>query len=361
MDEVEVVVFLPDYYCGVLYLLCLWVSSLTPASQSEVGSWSPYRPVEAAGETFGANSQDRMTRKSRNQDDGKSRKRSQMLECQVEVVMKMLKPVVEKKRRDRINHSLAELRRLLLFSTSDPRLQNPKIEKAEILDLAVEYLKKWTERRDVRNAVCVSLPHADPNSQAPWRTLGPTEPSAPPLLSIESAGFQQCVSQLSSYMQKITPAQSAHLMEGLKCRSETSRQPKPAEAPDPAPVETICPSDSRGDSPWFLFSSHSPFQPLSCSTPCHEYLSPPPSPWFSPPFPTYGASPPFPSLTCPLAFPPSLSPPSSFFSVSPKLPHTGPVGLHIPLLTSLSHPLNPPQREESAADSVSTMWRPWMR
>lgn len=25
------------------------------------------------------------------------------------------------------------------------RLQNPKIEKAEILDLAVEYLQKWTK------------------------------------------------------------------------------------------------------------------------------------------------------------------------------------------------------------------------
>lgn len=272
------------------------------------------------------------------------------------------------------------------------RLQNPKIEKAEILDLAVEYLKKWTERRDVRNGqsefvtfhgfcvaasphtlplLCVSLPPADPNSQtrAPWRTLGPTEPSPPPLLSIESAGFQQCVSQLSSYMQKITPAQRAHLMEGLKRSSESSRQPKPdlgapAEAPDPASVETICPADSRGDSPWLLFSSHSPFQPLSCSTPCHEYLSPPPSPWFSPAFPAYAASLPFPSLACPLSFPPSLSPPSSstsFFSVSPSLPHTGPVGLHVPLLTSLSPPLNPPQREESAADSVSAMWRPWMR
>lgn len=93
---------------------------------------------------------------------------------------------MEKKRRDRINQSLAELRSLLLQSTSDPvsqvkavksqlflncanvlrsmmfsippacyftrdghqRLQNPKIEKAEILDLAVEYLKKWTDRRD---------------------------------------------------------------------------------------------------------------------------------------------------------------------------------------------------------------------
>uniref|UniRef100_A0A3Q3B6X4 Transcription factor HES-7-like n=1 Tax=Kryptolebias marmoratus TaxID=37003 RepID=A0A3Q3B6X4_KRYMA len=275
-----------------------------------------------------------MTRKPQHQllDDGKSRKR-------------MLKPVVEKKRRDRINQSLAELRSLLLLSTSDPRLQNPKIEKAEILDLAVEYLKKWTDRRKPSN-----------------------ESGTPPLLGMESAGFQQCVSQLSSYMHKITPAQRAHLMEGLKHRAEGSWQPNPdlgapAEAPDAASVEAICPSDARGESPWFLFSSHSPFQPHSCSTPCHGYLSPPPSPWFSPPFPAYAASPPFPAFACPFSFPPSLSPPSSnttVFSVSPTLPHTSPLGLHAPPLTSLRPPLNPPHREEPAANCASAMWRPWM-
>uniref|UniRef100_A0A3Q3B6W4 Transcription factor HES-7-like n=1 Tax=Kryptolebias marmoratus TaxID=37003 RepID=A0A3Q3B6W4_KRYMA len=323
-----------------------------------------------------------MTRKPQHQllDDGKSRKR-------------MLKPVVEKKRRDRINQSLAELRSLLLLSTSDPRLQNPKIEKAEILDLAVEYLKKWTDRRKPSNGQsskslsllvlcccfthalalpCVSLSPstADLNSQsrAPLRTLGPAESGTPPLLGMESAGFQQCVSQLSSYMHKITPAQRAHLMEGLKHRAEGSWQPNPdlgapAEAPDAASVEAICPSDARGESPWFLFSSHSPFQPHSCSTPCHGYLSPPPSPWFSPPFPAYAASPPFPAFACPFSFPPSLSPPSSnttVFSVSPTLPHTSPLGLHAPPLTSLRPPLNPPHREEPAANCASAMWRPWM-
>lgn len=36
------------------------------------------------------------------------------------VSLQVLKPVVEKKRRDRINQSLAELRSLLLKHTSDP-------------------------------------------------------------------------------------------------------------------------------------------------------------------------------------------------------------------------------------------------
>lgn len=41
--------------------------------------------------------------------------------------MKVLKPVVEKKRRDRINHSLAELRGLLLSHTCDPVSSGRKI------------------------------------------------------------------------------------------------------------------------------------------------------------------------------------------------------------------------------------------
>lgn len=31
------------------------------------------------------------------------------------------------------------------------RLQNPKVEKAEILDMAVEYLQKWTDGKNLRN------------------------------------------------------------------------------------------------------------------------------------------------------------------------------------------------------------------
>ncbi|KAM4585671.1 hairy-related 11 [Fundulus diaphanus] len=279
-------------------------------------------------------------------EDGKSRKR-------------ILKPVVEKMRRDRINQSLAELRSLLLRSTSDPRLQNPKIEKAEILDLAVEYLKKWTERTDVNH---------DLRTPAALGKLGATESRGAPLLSSESAGFQQCMAQLNSYMHRIPPTQRTSLAEGLKHHTE-SWEPKlhsghsATKEPDAASVEAACPSESRGEAPWLLFPSHPSFRPLSCSTPCHDYLSPPPSPWFSPSFSTFTASPPFPSFACPFTFPSSLSPPSSntsFLSVSPTLPHTSPLGLHVPPLTSLIPPLHLPHREVSPADSLSTIWRPWM-
>ncbi|XP_029297912.1 hairy-related 11 [Cottoperca gobio] len=283
-------------------------------------------------------------------EDGKSRKR-------------VLKPVVEKKRRDRINQSLAELRSLLLSHTSDPRLQNPKIEKAEILDLAVEYVQKWTDGKSRRKD------STNNHMKTPVVTLHPPESNAPALFTIQSAGFQQCVAQLTSYMHKITPAQRTSLIEGLKHHTE-SQQPnnitpdfnqrgaETAKGPDGLSVEFICTSERREESP--KFPSH--FQPHSCSTPCHDYLSPPPSPWLSPSFSTYATSPPFPSFASHFSFSPSLSPLSSntsFFSFSPKAPHSVPPALHCPPLITLRSPPHPAQREGHPPNYSSSMWRPW--
>ncbi|KAM9211213.1 transcription factor HES-7-like [Leptosomus discolor] len=54
---------------------------------------------------------------------------------------KLLKPLMEKRRRDRMNRSLDRLRLLLLAATCDQRLRNPKVEKAEILQKTVQFLR----------------------------------------------------------------------------------------------------------------------------------------------------------------------------------------------------------------------------
>ncbi|XP_072254981.1 transcription factor HES-4-like [Pyxicephalus adspersus] len=54
---------------------------------------------------------------------------------------KLMKPVIEKRRRDRINQSLEHLRTLLLEATHDESLKNPKAEKADILMKTVQFLK----------------------------------------------------------------------------------------------------------------------------------------------------------------------------------------------------------------------------
>uniref|UniRef100_A0A672HNT7 Hairy-related 5 n=1 Tax=Salarias fasciatus TaxID=181472 RepID=A0A672HNT7_SALFA len=58
------------------------------------------------------------------------------------------KPVMEKRRRERINSSLEALRLLMVDSTDNEKLKNPKVEKAEILESVVQFLK--TERQTDR-------------------------------------------------------------------------------------------------------------------------------------------------------------------------------------------------------------------
>ncbi|XP_049596695.1 hairy-related 5 [Syngnathus scovelli] len=60
------------------------------------------------------------------------------------------KPVMEKRRRDRINRSLETLRVLMLENTHNEKLTNPKVEKAEILESVVQFLKSEKEERGQR-------------------------------------------------------------------------------------------------------------------------------------------------------------------------------------------------------------------
>ncbi|XP_067312714.1 hairy-related 5 isoform X2 [Pseudorasbora parva] len=55
--------------------------------------------------------------------------------------MRVPKPLMEKRRRDRINQSLETLRMLLLENTHNEKLKNPKVEKAEILESVVHFLR----------------------------------------------------------------------------------------------------------------------------------------------------------------------------------------------------------------------------
>ncbi|XP_076879037.1 hairy-related 5 [Brachyhypopomus gauderio] len=60
---------------------------------------------------------------------------------QKDMVRRVAKPLMEKRRRDRINQSLETLRLLLLENTCNEKLKNPKVEKAEILESVVNFLK----------------------------------------------------------------------------------------------------------------------------------------------------------------------------------------------------------------------------
>ncbi|XP_007457869.1 PREDICTED: transcription factor HES-7 isoform X2 [Lipotes vexillifer] len=129
---------------------------------------------------------------------------------------KMLKPLVEKRRRDRINRSLEELRLLLLERTRDQNLRNPKLEKAEILEFAVGYLR---ERSRVE----------PPAAAASGVPRSPAQ-DAEALASCYLSGFRECLLRLAAFAHDASPAARAQLFSAL----QGYLRPKP---PRPEPVD----------------------------------------------------------------------------------------------------------------------------
>ncbi|XP_028272712.1 hairy-related 5 [Parambassis ranga] len=86
-----------------------------------------------------------------------------------QAMRRVTKPVMEKRRRERINHSLEMLRLLMVESTNNEKLNNPKVEKAEILESVVEFLKKDKARERGHQAVTRVLSREQRQSCAPQK------------------------------------------------------------------------------------------------------------------------------------------------------------------------------------------------
>lgn len=69
---------------------------------------------------------------------------------------KWSKPVMEKKRRERINRSLEELKRLVLQAQNRDASRYTKLEKADILEMTVYHLRNLRHQRAV---MCSTDPH----------------------------------------------------------------------------------------------------------------------------------------------------------------------------------------------------------
>ncbi|KAJ8266191.1 hypothetical protein GJAV_G00126980 [Gymnothorax javanicus] len=276
-----------------------------------------------------------------------------------------LKPAVEKKRRDRINQSLDELRTLLLSHTLDTRLQNPKLEKAEILELTVEYIRNRTMRETTNHNSDSGVPAQ--SGDGALSDVGPQERAhmkgAPPSgSSLYCAGFQQCVSRLSTFMDCVNPAQRRSIAQGLQHYLGPPSPPDTEGPPRPENCANVSgPSYSLALYPSPMVLPHPyPSPPYS--------LSPPPSPCYA------SASP-----TGHFLFPPTLSPPtsdSSSCSSSPPLPALcppfpvllapppAPSATPTPLRPAVLPPLAKAGqrgvlRRELFPRPSNTVWRPW--
>ncbi|XP_001368865.1 transcription factor HES-7 [Monodelphis domestica] len=213
---------------------------------------------------------------------------------------KMLKPLVEKRRRDRINRSLEELRLLLLERTRDQNLRNPKVEKAEILEFAVGYLR---ERSRV---------------EPPGAPRAPTQDSEA-LTSCYLSGFRECLLRLAAYVHEASPAARAQLLSTL----HSYLRPK-LNQPEPGAGEPRCPPPRPALDP-------AAPPPGSMPAPAHHHpLLPPTSPqsaW---------------SSTLSTTWPRHLG---------ARAPHTG--------LRPLQRQERVPPRGKSPPAPPPAFWRPW--
>ncbi|XP_066518384.1 hairy-related 1 [Hoplias malabaricus] len=216
---------------------------------------------------------------------------------------RVLKPVIEKKRRDRINQRLEELRTLLLDNTLDTRLQNPKVEKAEILELTVEYIKNKSnsgkEKQSDLTKDSSDTVAPDPASGKPRvPCISLHEPST--LQSngpLYTAGFRECISRLAGFIECVEPPQRESFIQGLRQHLDS---------------HSVCVPNqpwASGTPEHFTFASNHQLYPNSFVL-HHPYPSPPYS-LSPPPSPPFSTSPTYLSVPCHFPYPPSLSPLSS--------------------------------------------------
>ncbi|XP_053432722.1 transcription factor HES-2 [Nycticebus coucang] len=143
---------------------------------------------------------------------------------------KSLKPLLEKRRRARINESLSQLRGLILPLLGRENSRCSKLEKADILEMTVRFLQELPRS---------SCPAASPAPSDSYRD-----------------GYSACVARLACVLpacQVLEPAVSARLLEHLRRRvagatsdsAGDSRGPPsaawpPAPPPAPSPPAPLC-------------------------------------------------------------------------------------------------------------------------
>ncbi|KAJ7313190.1 hypothetical protein JRQ81_004465 [Phrynocephalus forsythii] len=118
---------------------------------------------------------------------------------------------MEKRRRDRMNQSLDRLRVLLFEATQDERLKNPKVEKTEILQKTVQFLKT--------------------------QPLSETKHKEDTFLERYHSGYRKCLAQATHFLRGspgLCPGKKAYLMEHIcHCMEKITAGPRGEIRPAP--------------------------------------------------------------------------------------------------------------------------------
>ncbi|XP_065126131.1 hairy-related 11 [Paramisgurnus dabryanus] len=263
--------------------------------------------------------------------------------AKTEGIKRKLKPVIEKKRRDRINHNLDALKDLLFKTTADTRLQNPKLEKAEILDLAVQYIRKTTRKMESKVTLNQMDSKATKNQSVISLSVGSIDTSDTPAYALDIYGTLN--------PSEAFPKQGGNHGITVTCASRIESNPAFHENIDLLP---------SGQNHYKELLLHPESSLYGCKlSPASYYNSPPSSPTFNSVFPSPTNSPPYSSVCpLPLSFPP---PPLTAASLSLHRPVTMPQ----PFLPHTAKDFTPPQSpimstgQELNPPPAQNTWRPW--
>ncbi|XP_075394230.1 transcription factor HES-2 [Tenrec ecaudatus] len=164
---------------------------------------------------------------------------------------KSLKPLLEKRRRARINESLSQLKALILPLLGRESSRYSKLEKADILEMTVNFLQE--------RPASPAPPGPAPRQPASPLHPSPRSPAAPSDSYLE--GYRACLTRLTRVLpacRALEPVVSARLLEHLRRKAAgTSRdggrardQCRPL-SPTPAPAPSTPPQPEPPGSPGF--------------------------------------------------------------------------------------------------------------
>ncbi|XP_071452033.1 protein hairy-like isoform X2 [Hetaerina americana] len=109
------------------------------------------------------------------------------------------KPLMEKRRRARINQSLAVLKTLILDSARLENTKHSKLEKADILELTVRHLQRQRSLGPIA-PVSSDAPPSSPPTGAPAPEQHESPVAAAQLLARYRAGFSECAREVARFL-----------------------------------------------------------------------------------------------------------------------------------------------------------------
>lgn len=180
---------------------------------------------------------------------------------------KVVKPLLERRRRARINGCLNELRNFILEATKQDSVQASKLEKADILEMTVQYLKVLLRQQ------CAMSSRATVTDVGRFR-----------------AGFTECANEISMFvsgMSTVNPTVRSRLLTHLsKCLGQLDSISNVVAAASTARSSTTVPSHLPSSSSVLPHCPSSRMPPNYLSE-LPMGLSPPSPPHSLPPTPSY--------------------------------------------------------------------------